>query len=203
MAVDGNYTSYWSADSATTPQWIQFDFAEPTALSRLVFWEREIYDPRFQMWRLQAWLENDWVDIASAVRPQHSISFPRVQSDKFRLIIDQASGPPVLKEVQLLDEFPESDPMTNSPDSIFLLPQASPGQSDEPIFCSISSEPERAAIHITCKGQPFRKYSLYRKPDLADDDWGFQAELQAASDGTVDFVEEPSSTSSIYRVSRE
>src|SRR5207248_1083948 len=86
---------------------------------------------RLRAWHFQTWAGDSWLDLVSGgtLEGQRPFSFPPVLSKKFRLFVDHATAPPLLREVQLFQKPSESDLIINEWSIPFDSPANQTGRS--------------------------------------------------------------------------
>ncbi|NQU87240.1 MAG: alpha-L-fucosidase [Mariniphaga sp.] len=105
--LDGNKETYWSTDDGQTTGSLTVDFDEPTEFNRFLMQEYIKLGQRIQEFTLEAFIENEWKEIASetTIGYKRILRFPNVTASKVRLNIQVSKACPVISEIGIYNAF--------------------------------------------------------------------------------------------------
>jgi len=111
MAVDGSFSTRWSALNFTNNQWLQLDWPSPLSYNRTAFYQ---YAPRISAYSIQHWNGSAWLnDFPNGTPALNQFdSFPRVTASRMRLLMTTNANVPTIWEFQVFNDPGPSVPVT-------------------------------------------------------------------------------------------
>ena len=100
-AIDGKNETYWAPNDDVTEASLTIDFGKPTEFNRFLAQEYIKLGQRVQQFTLEAWVDNEWQEIASetTIGNKRILRFPDVTATKLRFNITASKACPVISEV--------------------------------------------------------------------------------------------------------
>ena len=110
-AVDGDFTTRWSALNFTNNQWLQLDWSSPVSYNRTAFYQ---YAARINAYSIQHWNGTAWMDDDTNGTPglNQFDSFPRATASRMRLLMTTNANVPTIWEFQVFNDPTPSVPVT-------------------------------------------------------------------------------------------
>lgn len=99
--IDGDKNSCWATDDGVMHSEIEFTWNKPNRVSYIVLQEYIKWGQRVKAFRLQAWENGDWKNIAEGTTIGHKriLKIAPVETSRIKLVISDAKACPVLSEV--------------------------------------------------------------------------------------------------------
>lgn len=101
--LDDNYDSYWASDDDVVTPWIEIDLNKNTQLNRILLQEYIPLGQRVSEFKVDAWIDNAWKEIASAttIGYKRILRFPSLETQKIRVSIQGSLASPILNNISL------------------------------------------------------------------------------------------------------
>jgi len=109
-AVDGDFSTRWSALNFTNNQWLQLDWPAPVSYNRTAFYQ---YASRINAYKIQHWNGSAWLDDFTNGPPalNQMDTFPRVTAGRMRLLMTANANVPTIWEFQIFNDPGSSVPV--------------------------------------------------------------------------------------------
>ena len=102
-AIDKDAESYWATDDSVRTASITLNFAKPISINRFLVQEYIRLGQRVKSFRLEAWVNNEWVSIAreTTIGYKRILRFPTVVATRIRFSITDAKSCPLISNIEM------------------------------------------------------------------------------------------------------
>jgi len=99
--VDGNLDTYWSIADGVIESWLEVDLGGPRKINVVSVQEYIPLGERVQQYHVEARVNGAWRTVArgSVIGHKNLLSFPEVEADRIKLVVEKAKACPAIAEI--------------------------------------------------------------------------------------------------------
>ncbi|HRH46584.1 MAG TPA: discoidin domain-containing protein, partial [Pyrinomonadaceae bacterium] len=101
--LDNNFETYWAADDGVTKASLTLDFGRETEFNQVLLQENIALGQRVKKFSIQIWNGQGFETVAQAttIGYKRIIRFPKVKTDKLKVVIEDSKACPTLSTLEV------------------------------------------------------------------------------------------------------